>query len=312
MSKIWLFIVAAVLLLSMRLFSGAENAPYGGTWELDYNAKQKTLQMQLYRKGSSNGFNITLESLRGLTLEMILSDSRSVTFQLVREAGTFHCTGSFKNGEGRGQFDFQPDSTYPSRMAQLGYSGITGKQQYLLATLDVSTRFVRDLRDVGYIEKDLERVIEMRIHGATAEYVRSLQSLGYKNIPSEKLVEMRIHGVNAGFIQKMKEAGYSDLPENKLVEFRIHGVSPERVAEFRKLGYERLSANKLVEFQIHDVTPEFIRELRELGYNNVSERDLVSMRIHNVSPSFIRRVHENRQTKPDVDDLISMKIHGRD
>ena len=297
MNKNWIFLFSAILFLTAKLYTAAQDTGYGGTWEAEYNAKSKTLQMQFYRKSNTNGFRVSIEALRGLTVEMILANSRSVTFQLIREAGTFHCTGSFRKGEGRGEFEFQPDQSFQGKMAQLGYSGISAKKHYELAMLDVNTSFVRDLRDAGYKQLDLENVIEMKIHGASAEYAKSLRDLGYKDISADKLVEMRIHGVSADYVRKMNEAGYTNIPIHKLVEFKIHGVTPEKVAEFRKLGYDTLTPSKLVEFQIHGVTPEFVREIQQLGYSEVAPKDLVSMRIHGVSPI----IHPPRSRKSQND-----------
>src|ERR671919_1131513 len=184
--KKWIFACIGLAFVTVSLFAAIDDSNYGGLWEAEHKGKDKTLQMHFYRKGSNNGFRIAIESLRGLTLEIVMSESRSVTFQLVREAGTFHCIGSFKNGRGRGEFEFQPEKTYLSKMSEFGYSNVDSRKQYELAMIDVSTKFVRDLRDVGYRDLELNRVIEMKIHGASAEYARAMASLGYKDIHAEK------------------------------------------------------------------------------------------------------------------------------
>ncbi len=44
----------------------------------------------------------------------------------------------------------------------------------------------------------------MCIHGVPASYIRELKNAGYANIPVEKLVDMRIHGIVADFVKRAK------------------------------------------------------------------------------------------------------------
>ncbi|MCI0411239.1 hypothetical protein L0222_00390, partial [bacterium] len=184
--KKWIFVVFALAFVTVSLLGAVEDSGYSGLWEAEYVAKDQTLQMQFYRKGNNNGFRVAIEAFRGLTLEIILSDSRSVLFQLVREAGIFECKGSFKSGYGRGEYEFQADKTFVSKMSDLGYPGMSSKKQYEMAMLDVNTKFIRDLRELGYRGLDLDQFIEMKIHGASAEYARAMASLGYKDIAADK------------------------------------------------------------------------------------------------------------------------------
>jgi hypothetical protein len=42
----------------------------------------------------------------------------------------------------------------------------------------------------------------MRIHGVSTQFIHELKDAGYQNVPVEKLIEMRIHGIDADFLRK--------------------------------------------------------------------------------------------------------------
>jgi hypothetical protein len=44
----------------------------------------------------------------------------------------------------------------------------------------------------------------MRIHGVSPGYIRDLKNAGFADIPVEKLVEMKIHGIDAEFVKRTK------------------------------------------------------------------------------------------------------------
>jgi hypothetical protein len=90
----WIFLVVCIS-VSIGILSALDSSTLTGSWNGEYSAKDGTLQLQFMRDGSNHGFRVSLQSLKGLTVEMILSKSQSVTFQLIREAGRIHCTGFF-------------------------------------------------------------------------------------------------------------------------------------------------------------------------------------------------------------------------
>ena len=47
-------------------------------------------------------------------------------------------------------------------------------------------------------------VVQMRIHGVTAEFVKELRALGYNDLDVDDLVKMRIHGVTPQFIRELR------------------------------------------------------------------------------------------------------------
>ena len=235
------------------------------------------------RQELRHSFARLLNDLPGLSADVALGPPRSVAFELVRDAGTFHFEGRFESGVGAGHFTFVPSAAHANAMRTLGYPGIDADKAYILAALDVSRRFVEDLAAVGYRGLALEQVIACRIHGADAAFVRALRAEGYDRLSTDDLVALR-----------------------------VHGAEPDFVANLRRLGYPRLSAQQLVSLRIHRVTPEFIRELQALGYGAVPPDDLVSMRIHGVTADFVRRVNRKRGCATPVARLVDLRTSGRE
>jgi beta-lactamase regulating signal transducer with metallopeptidase domain len=242
-----------------------------------------------------------------------LGPGPEVRFELRRDAGTFHFEGRFDGSGpgalGQGTFTFEGDPSYVREMAGLGYR-VDEDDLFRLALFDVSTRFIAELRQLGYDDLSLDRLFEFRIHGVSPEYIRAMADVGYRSVPAEKLVEFRIHGVNPEEVRELAKVGLRDLTAERLVEFRIHGVRPDLVRAMAEAGYEDLTAEKLVELKIHGATPEFAREVAELGYRDVPLDRLVEFRIHGVTPEFIREIAETGHEGVPADDLVSLRIHG--
>ncbi|MEO8077620.1 MAG: hypothetical protein ABI818_14925 [Acidobacteriota bacterium] len=50
------------------------------------------------------------------------------------------------------------------------------------------------MRDLGYGDLSIDRLVQFRIHGVDAEFVRKTRAAGFKGLDAQDLVDMRIHG----------------------------------------------------------------------------------------------------------------------
>ncbi len=305
------------ILLFVYLFLAAFTATNAravlhGSWHAS-EASDHSIQLSLVREHNTFGHTFELSTFTGLTsAQLHAGGDAPVKFSLVRDAGTVVLEGIFGEGEGGGRFTFTANPGYTSELRSMNVTWsdeMDDERLFMLAALDVSKGFIRDMQSIGY-RTSLEDYTRFRIHGVSAEYVRDMQSLGYRDLSAEDLVRFRIHGVHPDYIRALNEYGYHPSAEDA-VRFRIHGVSAELVKTLTSLGYRNISGEDLVRFKIHGVSSEYIRELKDLGYTPAAD-DLVRMRIHGVSIDFIRSLKDAGYSGVPVDKLIEMRIHGID
>jgi hypothetical protein len=250
------------------------------------NAKDAPTTVQLSLRQGRRGvealssFPCGLTDLESLTPDNVLGVPRDVSFELARDAGVLRFTGRFQSGEGAGRFTFVPSADFLVGMSALGYPAIDTEKAYSLATLDVSRRFIQELR-----------------------------RLGRSGLALDQLVALRVQGVDPAFIAALQALGYDYLSADRIVTFKIHGVSPEFITQMRALGYSRLGPEDLVSLRIHGIGAEFVRELQALGYRGASPTDLVNLRVHGVTPDFVRRVNGSARTAVPVTRLLDLRVH---
>jgi len=311
----------ALAIFFLLAFAVVVRADINGAWTAGPSeAKSGKLYFSMMRgRHNQNGMTFDLSAFSGLTsAQMNASVSTPVQFELRREAGVVSFEGTFKNGNGAGQFSFAPNRGFENTIRSLGLAfdlerdadDDPDQSLFDLAVFDVSADFIRSMQAIGY-KVSLQKFVEFRIFHVTPEYVREMASLGFRDLSAEKLIETRIHKVTPEYIRAMRADG-KDLSLDDYVQARIFKVTPEFAAEMAKAGYPNLSQEKLVNFRIHKVTPEFIRDLRELGYDNIPADTLVEMRIFKVTPEFIRELADAGYHNVPIRKMIDMRIHKID
>ena len=305
------------MMLALCVLAGVagevRSATLTGSWTAHVTDKDpERLQFMMHhRKNGQNGTTWDRTVFEGLTAAQVRSATQvPVTFAMKREAGTITYEGTFKHGDGAGQFEFVSNPAYLKSLRQLGLeleAKESDEQQLFALTLfDVSTEYIRSMQAIGYKVR-LEKYIAFRIFKVDAAYVREMEKVGFKNLSADKLVETKIHGATPEYIREMRAAG-QDLSLDDYIQSRIFQVTPEFKAEMSQAGYPGLDNDVLTQFRIHGVTTEFIRELRQLGYTKLAAQKLVEMRIHGVTPEFIRRVEAAGYRNVPVDKLVQMRI----
>jgi hypothetical protein len=288
----------ALLAAALLMLTGIVLADSHGAWTANVDEKNPDRIYVSFTKGRTShmGTTMNVAAFPALSAAQLRSaTSVPVHFELRREAGVATFAGTFKNGDGAGQYTFVPAANYLTTIRALGVDtkGDDEEEQlFAYALHDVSTAFIRSMAAEGY-RVSLDDYLSMRIFNVNPELVRELRALGYKNISADDLVATRIHGVTPDYIRKMRAAGWN-LSLDELVASRIHGATPEFAEEMRKLGYANLSHDDLIAFRIHGVTAAFIRELAEAGYKNIPAEKLIDMRIHGIDAKFVKKMRDQR------------------
>jgi beta-lactamase regulating signal transducer with metallopeptidase domain len=309
-----------------------------GTWEIRPTEVKDTVHLRLVEANSSNGSNVPVAQLKGLTAAQLSGAGGPVQFRVERDAGIFTFEGVIRNGVGAGTFSFAPDARFPEELAKRGFSRPTAREQYQLARHDVGYAFIDELNAQGYAKPttadlvragqhgvhttylhemaalgyrlgSLDPLITLRDHGVTPAYVRELADHGYKGLDADHLRNARDHGVTAEYVRGMRDGGYGSLPMDELIKVRDHGVTPEFVRELGDAGQRQLPLDQLLRVRDHGVSPEYIREMRSLGYPLAID-ELVRARDHGVTVDYVRGMSALGYAKQPMDALIRVRDHG--
>jgi hypothetical protein len=124
--------------------------------------------------------------------------------------------------------------------------------------------------------------------------------MGFKDLSPNKIVEMKIHGVTADFIKGFTAMGYKDTPLSKIVELKIHGVSPDFIKGFTDMGFKDLSLSKAVECKIHGVSPDYIKRMQEKGFKNLDLNEYIRLKIYGFGDSNGGARSFNNTVKPNI------------
>ena len=123
------------------------------------------------------------------------------------------------------------------------------------------------LRHVGQEAIQIHGGIGMTNELAVGWYFKRgtvLESL-YGDVDHQTLVQIRIHGVSADFVRKLRTLGYDDVAADQLITMRVHGVTPEFIRRVEAAGYHRVPIEKLVQMRIFDIDPEMVGALDDDG-----------------------------------------------
>lgn len=212
MRKLTLLAVA----LSAGLAGAALASDIHGAWTAttDRERPGRLYLGYTHDRWNHNGDTLKVADLSGLTQAQIDSDtSTHVQFQLAREAGTISFEGTFKRGDGAGQYSFEPNRAFIDTLRNLGVDFVLRRHRptgddddtlFQLTLMDVSSSFIRSMQSLGYRET-LSTYYEMRLFGVSPQFINDLRNAGYENVPARKLVALRIAGVDIDFIQAMNK-----------------------------------------------------------------------------------------------------------
>jgi hypothetical protein len=264
-------------------------------WE-DKSEKGDKLYLSFERRtekgGRSNmGSNYAYSELQGLTREQAHADG-AVRFQLVREAGTIECEGSFAGGRGSGTFRFTPNQSFVSAMRARGFD------------------FEKDSSTWGDERDHENRLFAAATLNVTTALADDLLSADFGKLDTEDLFKAAIFKINSKFMREMKESGFPGLGMEELVKARIFKIDASFVREAARMGFDKEPFESLVKMRIFKVTPDFVNEVRGEGLTDLSVEDLVKMKIFKIDADFIRRAKADG-TPLEVEELVQKRIGVR-
>lgn len=290
-------------------------------WDDDKDDKKSTkesmegkIHLNFTRRTDRDGYNnhgssFAISDLQGLTQDQINSPNSSVSFRLVREAGTIECRGVFTNGRGTGEFTFTANQSFVDGMKSRGYADLSQEKLFTATTLNLTLGFVDDLKSAGFGVLTISDVFKAKIFNITPQFMSEMKATGFPNLDMEDLVKARIFKIDANFVRQVTEMGFAKDSLEALVKLRIFKITPEFLRDMKAAGFADLNSEQAVKLQIFKVTPEFIRELQSLGFSKLSVEEATKFRIFKIDSEFIRNA-KAQNPNITVEELVRMKIHA--
>lgn len=295
-----------------------DNYDHRGTWDAEWYGDEVIFRLY-FRSHGSNSMNAWADELAGI------EKAAETRFMLSRDAGTFYFDGGFdKIGNeslGSGNCYFISNPEYFKELAKIGFSDsflgidLNSKKEILqMAISNLSYQYAREMKDLGFGNLSLDRLIKLFNHGVNPKYIKELAEAGYEDLDDEQLQKMRDHGVDADYIRELTVLGYNKkkLLPAELVKFRDHGVDGAFVASLARHGYDDLTLEEVRKMRDHGVDDYYISAMVEYGYDDLSAAELVKLRDHGVTPSFIEELNTAGYRGLPASTLRKMKDHGVD
>jgi beta-lactamase regulating signal transducer with metallopeptidase domain len=134
-----------------------------------------------------------------------------------------------------------------------------------------------------------------------------LNYLGYQNLSLDKIIELREHGVTADYILSFKKMGYTNISPDQAIELKDHGVTVEYIRELQGMGYQLVSLDQTRELRDHGVTVGFISRLKEIGFSHISLDEAKELIDHGVKAEYILACKKRFGKLFELNDYIKLR-----
>ena len=185
----------------------------------------------------------------GIEPQDLQHEGASVDARRRAEAGEIRCMGTVHEGVLRGTYSFTPDLQFAKAMESLGFDGQTPDRLEGYAMLDVTTEWVKGLKDE-------------HVAGMTAQNLMGLRALK----------------VDGAYVHGMAVAGYPELHAEKLTGMKAVGVSPEKVQAVCAMGYSP-TQEELIQMSVFKIDAPFVQRMKERGFKNLTIAQLVKIKV---------------------------------
>jgi len=265
----------------------------------------------------------------------------TVTFKLVREAGTMNFKGQFDGNQGFGHFEFQPDPTYFQALKQMGVEDIDENNEESFFFRNVKKDYVAMLQRNGYTPMSRHNVISSAAMNIDEDFLKSMKEAGIEGLDNaHSFVTLKARHIDKAYIDDLRAAGYDHLtvhdlvslnaqhidgqyvrsmgagksdsfiPPHELISYKASGIDSGYLASLRKLGYAPLDRHDIFALHSMHITPEFIKEFQDAGLTNLPLRTLLSFKANGITPEYAKAFHDLGYTDIETNRLVSLKSMG--
>jgi hypothetical protein len=227
------------LILLCTLVAGAAGADMHGAWTA---TTDRPGEVHLFMTtGAWQNFGRTLTDAELGIDRSVLTSTQTVpvTIKLDRDAGTIVMEGTFKNGDGAGQFTFAPRRDFLNSVRSMGIEVDLRENRseedelFTLAVNDVSRAYVRSMHDL-FSDATLHQIRRARGVDVTPAYIAGIRKAGVEVSDLHEVVRLKAVNVTPEFINELASSGYTHLSARDLIRLAAVGVDGKFIRDMSK------------------------------------------------------------------------------
>ncbi|MBA2379575.1 MAG: hypothetical protein H0V76_08375 [Blastocatellia bacterium] len=279
-------LASAFIIIAFGSFVIVAQSEISGTWTAKVSEKSPDkIQLNFDRSNTgggrqSSGNSFLISELPGIDSQTVRAGG-GIRFQLVREAGTIDCEGSFQDGKGRGTFRFVANPGYLDAMLLRGFDftqtrsdskTTTEDRLFTAALLDVKVATADDLRTANFPNLGVDDLFKATIFKIDGRYISEMAATGFPNLTMDEIVKARIFKIDAEFVRSIKDMGFGTDNFEHLVKYSIFKVTPEYLNELRAEGLTELTPEEIVKLRIFRIDGAYVRQVRAEDPNITVEK----------------------------------------
>lgn len=185
----------------------------------------------------------------GVVPDDLLHEGASIDARMVAEAGEMRCVGKIHDGALQGEYSFTSNPDFVKRMDAMGFDDLNDDRLHGYAMLDVTSTWVKGLKDAHVTDMTSEKLMGMRALKVDAAYVRAMAADGYPELAAEKLTSMKAVGVTPEKVKAVRAMGFSPT-EEELIQMSVFKIDAPFVERMKAHGLKNLTIQQLVQIKI--------------------------------------------------------------
>jgi len=176
-------------------------------------------------------------------------EGAAIDARLTDESGEMRCTGKVHDGELQGSFSFTANPVFARRMEAMGFDGQTPDRLRDYTFLDVTTTWVKELKDAHVTGMNAQNLMGLRALQVDAAYVRAMAADGYPELAADKLTSMKAVGVTPEKVQAVRAMGFSPS-EEEIIQMSVFKIDAPFVQRMKARGFKNLTISQLVQIKV--------------------------------------------------------------
>jgi hypothetical protein len=246
-----------ILYLALGLFTTAAIAQTADTCSISAGRIDEKMSISWDRGDCATGHchngnsDMLWSKWTGITAQDLEHEGAAIDARMKAEAGEMRCVGTVHDAALRGTYSFTPDPTFVKKMESMGFDfeGQTSDRLQGYAMLDVTTEWVKQMKDAGVTEMNSHNIMGLKALKVDPAYVKAMAAAGYPELRAQKLTSMKAVGVSPEKVQAIKAMGFSPTQE-ELIQLSVFKIDAPFVERMKARGFQNLTIAQLIKIKI--------------------------------------------------------------